>query len=372
MSAPQRTITRRRIAREGDDPIGRRREAAARSRAVAAAGGVGVGFYEEATNALWHRRLADQEDALYDLADARDETLAKLAGAMSLDVLDAPRDLLQRAGVSGKLRAELRRSGLLQFDDVRLCAGFPHLTFQEYYLARSWLDQEFATVLQKYWADPRYEEVLGLLIGLHWERGRAQTVEETLRAIIDDWRSHHQKDPKDLWRIRRSPYGVVLALLARAGVSPTDALMGGETASAAVKRKLINHEDLPATTWTSLAHDPDVEVRRSIASQILFYAEAHSRLRLYIPSSVIETLAKDADDKVREWATVRVTHPTSPSFFLEGTDTEERCALAKSAETPSNILLLLASDNEPDVRGSVAGNRITCGGWRAPSSCARN
>ena len=71
-----------------------------------------AGFYEEATNALWHRRLRDHR-ALYDLAVARDAALATLAGKMRLDKFEASLDLLNQANVTGELRKALRQNVLV-------------------------------------------------------------------------------------------------------------------------------------------------------------------------------------------------------------------------------------------------------------------
>ena len=85
---------------------------------------------------------------------------------MGLDALETKPGALRRAGMTPELREALRRSGLLRFDDRRERVAFPHLTFQEFHLARAWLDRRFAEVLKERWADPRYEEALALLIGV--------------------------------------------------------------------------------------------------------------------------------------------------------------------------------------------------------------
>ena len=328
-----------------------------------------AGFYEEATNALWHRRLRDHR-ALYDLAVARDAALATLAGKMRLDKFEASLDLLNQANVTGELRKALRQSGLLQFNDRRLSAVFPHLSFQEFHLARSWQAQDFAEMLDKHWADTRYHEVLGLLVALHWQVGRARAVEATLRAFTDGWRTRHTKDPTELWSIGHSPYAAVMALLGRGGVAPTDPLMGA-AAKPAIRWKLVLSPNIPAAACILLAKDADAEVRRRVAvnsatppeSLALLAKDCDTNVRrtvsmsAAIPPESLRILAKDPDAFVRRMAAFNpVIPPDSLALLAEDADAGVRGTVAQNFNAPPESLALLAKDADAGVRRTVAQN----------------
>ena len=140
-------------------------------------------FYEQATAALWERRLRDRP-ALLDLAPERDAALVVIASSLRLNALEARLETLRTAGTTLELREALRRSGLLRFDDRRGRVAFPHLTFQEFHLARYLLARPFEEALEEHWTDVRYEETLALLIALHAEEGRAVSVGAQLRAFV--------------------------------------------------------------------------------------------------------------------------------------------------------------------------------------------
>ena len=161
-----------------------------------------AGFYDQAINALWYRRLHHDRPTLYELADARDKALAALAAAMGIGTLVATPAVMARAGVIGELREALRQSGLLQFDDRRQCASFPHLTFQEYHLARTLGQMGLRQALEEHWGDARYEETLALLVSRLLEIEAAAGVDEALCWLLKWGTRVHRRN---LWETRRSP-----------------------------------------------------------------------------------------------------------------------------------------------------------------------
>jgi hypothetical protein len=248
-----------------------------------------VGFYEAATSALWERRLRDRPELL-DLGPERDMTLARLAATMGL-ATEAPKKALHPT--SAGLRDALRQSGLLTFDDRRDRVAFPHLTFQEYHLARAFLTRPFGDVLNEHWSDARYEETLALLIALHAGEGRASLVEAELRDFVAKTRGDHAKNPERLWSLGRSALRTVLHLLARAAASPSPDLPIEFEYQQALMRYSIACDPLtPPAALAELARDPDNGVRSTVAAN-----EA-------TPPAALAELARDPDNGVR-WLVVR-------------------------------------------------------------------
>jgi hypothetical protein len=278
-----------------------------------------AGFYERATNAMWSRRLR-ADSRLYDLAEPRDVALASVAGEIGPGIGEIRHDTLQRYAITGDLRDALSRSGLLHFHADRLTASFPHPTFREFHLARSWLSRDFMEVLETHWTDVRCEEVLALVIALHWQAGRGDMAQSTLRQFTERWRERHGRDPAELWRLRRSPYVVAMALLARAGVDLADPLLGATDRQLVLWTNLENRE-LPAGAFRVLARHP--KTKRAVASNNA------------APPDVLATLARDVFADVRQ-------------------------RVAENRATPAELLAQMArTDRKPQVLSSVAGNRMT-------------
>ncbi len=256
-------------------------------------------FYEAATAALWERRLRDRP-ALLALAPARDAALAALAASMGLKALETKPEALCRAGMTPELREALRRSGLLRFDDRRERVGFPHLTFQEYHLARAWLERPFAAVLEEHWADPRHEEALALLIALHAQEGRVAMVEAALRAFVAGARAAHAAHRERLWSVGRSPLRTALHLLARAAVSPNPTLpISLPTEPLLVRLAIARDDHAPAAALAELARDPEREVRRAVAGNAA------------APAAALAELGRDPDEWVRRWAAAAAAAPAA-------------------------------------------------------------
>jgi hypothetical protein len=335
-----------------------------------------AGFYDQVTNELWNRRVRTQKN-FDDVADARDTALATLAGAMGLSTLEADRDQLKLAGITGDMKDKLRQSELLHFDDRRRSAVFPHLTFQEFHLARSWLGRDFAGVLNMHWDDPQYEEALALLVALHWNIGQASAdeVERKLRAFVDDWRARHARDRTELWRIRRSPHVVAISLVRRAGVNPRDPLLGAADAPSAVRRNLARRSSIPVAALSLLAKDADAGVRSAVAENAKNAATPSDLLALLAkdpfmhntvannpatPPGALAFLAKHSWSVVeRQVARHAATPPDVLAFFAKDITSGIRGDVAGNAATPPNVLALLAKDANAGVRGHVARNHAT-------------
>lgn len=301
-----------------------------------------AGFYADATEALWARRLQGMS-TLFDLAAERDAALTALARAMGLVTLEADATTLKAAGIVGELREALRRTGLLRFDARRQRAAFPHLTFQEYFLARAWLAEPFADVLDAHWADARCEEALGLLLALQWEAGRGSETEAALQRFVVGWRQRHAREPEVLWRIGRSPHAVALALLARAGVTPIDPLLGAGAAPLPVRKNILMRRHVPTSALDRLARDKALHE----------YVKNNPAM----PVETLVALARDRDPPARMVAARNEATPRGTLADLAG-DPEPgvRMMVAMNASTPMAVLTTLAHDPDLSVRTLVAQN----------------
>ena len=334
-----------------------------------------AGFYEAATNALWERRLRDRPELL-DLAPERDAALATFAASMGLDTLEARPEALRRAGAASELREALRRSGLLHFDDRRGRIACPHLTFQEFHLARALLERPFGDVLRDHWTDPRYEETLALLIALHAGEGRLDIIEAELRHFVAEARADHASHPQRLWLLGRSPLRTALHLRTRAAVRADHSACPIPLLDAPVLMRLAIASDhrVPAATLAELARDPDVEVRRWVAGNVATPPVALAKLARdpdpevrrtvawndAIPPAALAELARDPDPDVRR--TVARTYATPPAALAElarDPDLEVRRWVAENGATPPTALAELMYDLDLEVRPGVARNYAT-------------
>lgn len=329
-------------------------------------------FYAEATRTLWWRKLADRPE--HELKTERDTALAALAAEMGVARVEAEESALRRAGITALLREALRISGLLTFDERRERVSFPHLTFQEFHLARAWLARPLREVLEAHWADPRAEEALGLLLALHDSADRGAEVEATLQQFVSDWRERHRADPSVLRRIGRSPMRVALRLIGRAGIVLADPLLGASIAPVPVRYAIVATTGVAPGTLSALADDDDAEVRREVAfhratpprtlAALVNDPDPDVRFRLALnlatPPETLATLAMDANAEVREGvAANRATPPDTLAILAGDANTNVRRWAAGNRAMPSGILARLAGDSTPDVRQAVAGNPAT-------------
>lgn len=306
-------------------------------------------FYRRATAELWNRKLGGCT-RLLNLRRERDAALAALAARTRLEKLIVPYEVLDEAGIGDEVRKALRRAGLLKFDDAREQVEFPHLSFQEFHLARSLMKCPLDRILEEYWAYARYEETLALRLALAETaegEGRA-AVEQALLNFTRRHREQHAKDPSRLWKQGRSPMRVALRLVARGGLTLKDPLLGvrqapallrlaiaadpgslgiilaglSEDACPTVRRAIAINRSTPRQNFSALSIDKCVDVRRDVAGHWL------------APPDVLARLAKDPDRDVRR-------------------------NTAGNPNTPPDTLAELAKDRDTGVRRQVAGNRST-------------
>jgi hypothetical protein len=129
-------------------------------------------FYRRAIEHAWAEKLRGQAVADED-AILRDDVLQGLADRMGLanitidsrtviELMKAFPDLQTRE-LRERLLDFLVRSGMVRSPQTGVYE-FVHLTFQEYYLARRLRQDGLKEALYKYWANPRYDESLALLV----------------------------------------------------------------------------------------------------------------------------------------------------------------------------------------------------------------
>jgi hypothetical protein len=304
-------------------------------------------FYATATRTLWQRKL-DGRPELRALTVQRDAGLLALATAMGVATIEAEESALGTAGITGPLREALRISGLLTFDEWRERVLFPHLTFQEFHLARAWLARPLREVLDAHWADPRAEEVLGLLLALHDSAGRGGEVEAVLRTFVTEWRQRHRAGAAVLRRIGRSPMRVALRLIGRAGIELADPLLGASGAPAPVRLAIARMQGVAPAALASLAKEADADVRRLVAKNAA------------TSPATLAALAKDVSVDVR-WLVAKnaATPPATLVALAKNANAVLRGSVAENAATPPDTLAALARDADALVRRGVAWNAAT-------------
>jgi hypothetical protein len=330
-------------------------------------------FYATATCTLWQRKLADRPELL-DLDADRDRALAALAETMGVATIEAEKSALRNAGISGPLREALRISGLLTFDARRERVLFPHLTFQEFHLARAWLARPLRKVLDAHWADPRAEEVLGLLLALHDSAGRGAKAEAVLLAFVTEWRQRHRAGAAVLWRIGRSPMRVALRLIGRAGIALRDPVLGAAAAPVPVRLAIARMRGAAPAALAALARDADAGVRWGVASNAAtppatlaaLATDAAAFVRRGVaenpatPPDTLADLAKDVRADVRRGvAWNAATPPATLAALARDADAGVRQGVARNPATPPDTLAALATDVRAFVRRAVASNAVT-------------
>ncbi len=224
---------------------------------------------------MWRRRIVDP-DRRERLRPWRDKVLDALAGRMELRTVETGLDDLDAAvaGVPGAppdITAALQDAGLLVAEEHREAVRFFHLTFQEFHLARTLASGEFRNALQRYWRNPRYEEILGLLLSMLAAQGRTSEAADGLGWLLDWGVATYRADPAALWRSRRSPLRVCLHLVRRAAVEAAALGSMAEHLRAVIARSpllriaVVSSSLMPGFLLTSLARDEDAYVRRAVA-----------------------------------------------------------------------------------------------------------
>ena len=361
-------------------------------------------FYRRAVAVLWKRKVPV---SIRDRTGDRDRVLEMLAGRMGLKPEASKRALEDAASEvahadAATLLDGLRASGLLRIDDRRETVSFLHLTFQEYYLSATLLRNGVSAAVERHWEDPRYDEVLALLLARLTAGGRPDEAREGLARLIKRSRVYSKRRHLR-HRARRSPLRVALHLIARSGLPietqrqlwiPFEEEVGAGTqralAAAAdpsmpaavlerlagdpevvVRQQVAGNPSLPAAALEWLAGDPDDGVRGWAVRNKSMPAAALERLASdpdagvrqqvagnpSLPAAALERLAGDPDNWVRRWAVQNKSMPAAVLERLAGDlDAEMRRGAAKSPSTPAAALERLAGDPDVGVRQLVAGN----------------
>ncbi|MBI5164659.1 MAG: NACHT domain-containing protein, partial [Magnetospirillum sp.] len=310
-------------------------------------------FYERAVAKLWTK--VEPTERARSLRAGRDATLTALAEAVGLAEIEFHLDAVDSALGShpAGLRDAMVTAGLLRIDDERVRAGFLHLTFQEYYLARALAGRPFAEVLREHWSSPRHEETLALLLAMVAARD-AVAADAALLGLVEWGLKTHRNTPETLWKLGRSPLRVVLHLVMRSGIG----LKRFPGLHTAVTAALEREHRLCFAMAADAATPPDILAK---------LAEDHSG---YVRSSVVQNpttppdilikLAEDPNFGVRK--SVAGNPATPPDVLVKLAEDQEkwvRGGVAKNLATPPDILAKLAEDREEEVRNSVAENPAT-------------
>jgi 3-methyladenine DNA glycosylase AlkC len=360
-----------------------------------------VEFFERAVNSMWFVKLSEKGDErILELRDERDEYLTHTAQAMGMVHL--------RSKFSGRadLRYGLRKSGLVRVNDISGEFEFVHLTFQEYYLARSLVQAGLQAALERHWSDARYEEALALLISILYREKRFGAIEEGIAWLMQWGQKTHAKNPKTLWDLGRSPLRLAVHVLCRSGVpleEPGSTILSGSLVHLVMKgsprRRMALSCDpfTPSMLLAKLAQDKDGGVRWGVAGNASAGPEVLAKLAQDEETGVrggvawnasagpelLAKLAKDEDGFVRwgvagnasagpevlaklardEDATLRRDVARNPSAgpellakLAQDKDRYVRWDVAGNASAGPEVLAKLAQDEETGVRGGVAGN----------------
>jgi len=313
-------------------------------------------FYRDTTVALWERKLG--RAAAERLRPHRDPVLIRLAGAMGLKEIVAPIGRLDAAlkpipeAQREAVRDALFAAGLLRSTDERV--EFAHLTFQEFFFAQHLATEPFAAVLDRHWAEPRFEETLALLLAQLDAEQRGPELDDTLHAFVAHALDRHRPDAQQLWQLGRSPLRSVLHMLGRAGIDFSRAplvdlgvrnLLG---ASSRLRLAVAGDPSVPPQLLVTLAEDDDEHVRRSVAWNAT------------TPSETLARLADDQDMEIRRGVGLNAGTPTDVLCRLTA-DTEPRVIIcvARNPATLPDIIARLSAHHDANVRQSVAQNPAT-------------
>lgn len=335
-------------------------------------------FYRGAVARLWRRKVPRE---VLDQTRERDRVLARLAERMGLKpevekgILE---DCVGNAGATQVLALldGLRACGVLRIDDAREKVSFLHLTFQEYFLSAALVAGGGLMAIERHWLDPRYEEVLALLLARLAADGWA---EEAVRGIDLLVRKSVEltADREKLHQIGRSPLRVALHLIARAGLEAgaladawpqIDSLIGVATTRAFAAAK---DERMPVAVLEKLASDPDATIRKVVAANPstsprtldLMASDVDADIRFEVarnhstPSTVLERLSSDPDSFVR--AGVAMNPSTSAEALKRlAKDPEKwvRQEVARNLAIPKVLLERMINDPDAEVRANAVKN----------------
>ncbi|TWB33099.1 NACHT domain-containing protein [Nitrospirillum pindoramense] len=332
-------------------------------------------FYRRVVGNLWKRRLP-KEGQRYRTRE-RDRVLERLAATMDL-APEVDMGVLEDC-VAAVCRTErdeimerLRASGLLVVDDRRERVSFLHLTFQEYYLAETLAQKGALAAVRDRWQDPRYREVLALLL----TRSQPEETSDAVQWLVKQGEGH-KADPSVLHGIGHSPLRTALHLVARSGLSPEALGAGWRALQDAVGtsscRTLVVASDkqMPPLLLERLAAGPDFDVRRLVSSnpstppqaleRLAFTPECDVRREVAsnpsTPPQALERLAFTPECDVRREV---ASNPSTPPQALErlATDPDQttRCRVGCNPSASVEILECLAADLDVLIRSSAAEN----------------
>jgi hypothetical protein len=329
-------------------------------------------FYEMAVERWWSRRLPEQNQVI--LRAWRDPVLRALARLLALDRVETGLSDLTAAIAAEKapvaIEVALQESGLLVIDRGLGRIRFPHLTFQEYFLAQALAPAGVSAAVTEHWHDQRYEETLALLLSLHaGSAGGTKEVATALQALVAWGRETHRRDPKVLWHIGRSPLRVALHLLRRAGVvAISEELVPLDSAPLSLLLALASDKNIPSELLRALADAPDsvgwnahntismlgpshVALGRIWDEEVSSYVDASDAM----PPGTLAALARDPSIDVRARAAGNpATPPDSLAVLARDPDEDVRWIVAGNPATPAKILAALAHDSDELVRGCIA------------------
>ncbi len=371
-------------------------------------------FYARAVRHAWYTKVSPSERTA-DGEHLIDSVLTQLAGSMGLRTIEAtPAQLSAALGttkVSTKKREALRRqlfsAGLLsEFEKLgQRSIEFAHLTFQEYYLAKS-LNQrnEFSAALREHWWDRRYDETLALAASLLIEAGEERLVEQEIAVLVERGRQTFDQHPDALYEIGRSPLRAALELLRRSGIKlarlpelskllervvclssarrlavvqgrvlPPDLIAAvAAGAERSVRIQIAQDDQTPEAVLEKLATDEDADVRRLVASNVNVpvkllseFASAVDRSQRWAAgqhphasTSIIWKVARDRDYGVRAGT---IKHPNASGELLGmlAKDSRQfvREKVAECPTAPKKVLWDLSRDENSEVRKAVAANQ---------------
>ena len=304
-----------------------------------------VTFYQKAFKELLKQREDDEINAWTFI-----EPLSKLAYEVSKDELKAEFSESEFekyiSGLSKEQIKALKKSNILRFSDEGYCQWL-HQTFQEWLFAE-YLNENYGllSAVQKYWGNPNYHEVLGLLWGLNNHIVQYKTAEY---LIVEG-----RKQCRKFGHKSHSGLRTLFSLVNRCGEEPDQDLyeLLWENTNVSFERQIaVAASDVPPEILLAdLAKSDDYSVRIRVAQN---------------PNSLPETLAmlaEDTEEYIRSTVASNVSssYDTLAKLSTSKSSTDSiRWNVAENVNTPPAILTELAKDENDYVREKVAKNANT-------------
>ncbi|MGW6984237.1 hypothetical protein ACWGE1_33140 [Streptomyces sp. NPDC054932] len=191
-----------------------------------------------------------------------------------------------------------------------------------------------------------------------WRKDLTERLAEEIMAVGDEWATHslacNPDLPLDVKReLARSDDDSVRAAVASRDVSLPRDLFAAFVAdpAAQVRKAVAGHGRVPADLRARLAADPDPVVRAELAQ---WWTDA--------PENVRRTLLTDSEPTVRAAACAvyfrKLPHPVPPADLHPGllADPVTRAGVVPHIDLDPQTARRLAADEDPDVRGALAGH----------------